>query len=383
MRKPVLLYNQTHIDLAYTNKEVSVKLAPIILITFLINLIIPTSWACTGIELKAKDNSYVNGRTVEFGISLHLSGVIIPRNYAFKGTLPDGTTGLVYKSKYAAVGARMFGEVAIADGINEKGLAIGDFYFPGYAGYTKVTAENKNQALSPTEFSNWILSQFATVDEVKAGIKSVVIVATTPKGWPILPPFHYVIYDKSGKSLVIEPLNGQLKVYDNPIGTFTNSPTFDWHLTNLINYINLSPVNITSLDVNGYRLQPFGSGSGLHGMPGDFTPPSRFVRAAIFSSTAIPSDNAQQAVLQAFHILNQFDIPVGAVRQKESESVNSEYTMATTVKDASNLKYYFRTFEDQTIKVVDLNTFDWNAAAIKTYPMDSQQPIVDISKTAK
>src|SRR3990167_11486658 len=216
MRKPVLLYNQTHIDLAYTNKEVSVKLAPIILITLLINLIIPTSWACTGIELKAKDNSYVNGRTVEFGISLQLSGVIVPRNYALKGTLPDGSPGLAYKSKYAALGGGMFGATDIADGINEKGLSIGDFYFPGYATYATITPENKSRALSPTEFSNWVLTQFASVDEVKQGIQSVVIAPTTPKGWPVLPPFHYVVYDKMGNSIVIEPMNGGFKIYDNP-----------------------------------------------------------------------------------------------------------------------------------------------------------------------
>jgi choloylglycine hydrolase len=44
-------------------------------------------------------------------------------------------------------------------------------------------------------------------------------------------------------------------------------------------------------------------------MPGDFTPPSRFVRAAIYSQSAAPNDTAEDAVLSLFHILNQFDIP--------------------------------------------------------------------------
>ncbi|MEO8402392.1 MAG: linear amide C-N hydrolase, partial [Gammaproteobacteria bacterium] len=225
------------------------------------------AWGCTGIQIKAKDGSIVNGRTIEFGLNLELGGVIVPRNYQFKGTLPDGTAGLVYTSKYGAVGGGMFGEAAIADGINEKGLAIGDFYFPGYASYAKITPDNKKKALSPTEFSNWILTQFATVDEVKQGLQSVVIAPTTPKGWPVLPPFHYIVYDKTGKSIVIEPINGQLKVYDNPLGVFTNSPTFDWHMTNLANYVNLSTVNVAPINFNGVELQQFGSGSGLHGLP--------------------------------------------------------------------------------------------------------------------
>src|SRR3990167_10513042 len=194
---------------------------------------ITTTLACTGMQLKATDGSYVNGRTVEFGLNLELGGVIVPRNYSCKGTLPDGSTGMTYQTKYAAVGGGMFGSTDIADGINEKGLAIGAFYFPDYAVYATMTPTNKNRALSPTEFSNWVLTQFASVDEVKQGIQAVVIAPTTPKGWPVLPPFHYVVYDKTGKSIVIEPINGQLKVWDNPIGVFTNSPTFDWHVTNL------------------------------------------------------------------------------------------------------------------------------------------------------
>lgn len=357
------------------NKKIFYSLFCFLLFNFLTH----SSLACTGIQLKAKDGSIINGRTVEFGMDLQLRGLLIPRNYALKGTLPDGTTGLTYHSKYAAIGGGMFGESAIADGMNEKGLSIGAFYFPDYAGYAPVTAANKNKALSPTEFSNWILTQFATVDEVKQGIKSVVIVPTTPKGWPVLPPFHYVVYDKSGKSIVIEPIKGELKVFDNPLGVLTNSPSFDWHMTNLANYINLSPINAPPITVDGYKLQQFGEGSGMRGLPGDFTPPSRFVRAAFFSSTAIPSDNADKTVFQAFHILNQFDIPMGSVRAIENKTAVPEYTLATTVRDPNNLKYYFKTYNDQTIKMINLNSFDLNAKEIKTFAMDGNQKVTDIS----
>lgn len=342
-----------------------------------------TAWSCTGIQLKAKDGSYVNGRTVEFGMPLDLSGLIIPRDYEFKGTLPDGSTGLTYRAKYAAIGGTAFGAPTLVDGLNEKGLAIGMFYFPGYAQYATMTAENKSRALSPVEFPNWIITQFATVAEVKNNLNAVVIAPTTPKGWPGLPPFHYVVYDKTGNSIVIEPVNGQLKVYDNPIGVLTNSPTFDWHLTNLASYINLSPLNAPPVSVDGLKLKQFGEGSGMHGLPGDFTPPSRFVRAAIFSSTAIPSANAEQAVLQAFHILNQFDIPVGAVRSVENNTVVPESTLATTVKDPQHLKYYFRTFDDQTIRVLSFSAFDLNAKQLKYVSMKGNQTIIDVSNTAK
>lgn len=348
-----------------------------------ISLIFTTSvWACTGMQLKAVDGSFINGRTLEFGMPLDFSIMFVPRNYDFKGTLPDGGAGLPYRSKYAAIGSITFGAPAIVDGINEKGLSIGMFYFPGYAGYTAVTPANAKVALSPIELPNWILTQFATVDEVKQNIQSVVVVPTTPKGWPALPPFHYIVYDKSGKSLVIEPVQGKLVTYDNPLGVLTNSPTFDWHMTNLSNYINLTTVNAAPVDVDGVQLHQFGEGSGMHGLPGDFTPPSRFVRASIFSASAIPPANSAAGVLQMFHLLNQFDIPVGSVRSMDGKTMVPDVTLAATVKEPSMLRYYTRTYADQGISMVDLNAFNFDGKELMYIDLKGTTPIKDISKTA-
>lgn len=339
--------------------------------------------ACTGIKLTAKDGSIVHGRTLEFGVYVPTSVAVIPRGYAFVGTAPQGQ-GLKYTTKYAAVGAIASADINLLDGLNEKGLVVGTFYFPGFAGYAKITAENQSKALSPVDFPNWIITQFATVDEVKAALQNVVIAPTVVKEWGSTPaPFHYVVYDKSGNSLVIEPVDGKLLTYDNKLGVFTNSPGFDWHMTNLRNFINLTPVNVQPLKIEGVDLIPFGQGSGMVGMPGDFTPPSRFIRAAIFSITATPSATAGESVLQAFHILNQFDIPVGISRQKEGDVVYSDYTLVTCVRDPQALKYYFKTYDDQTIRVVDLKTFDPDAKWVKKAPTNSSQPFVDISADLK
>jgi choloylglycine hydrolase len=124
---------------------------------------------------------------------------------------------------------------------------------------------------------------------------------------------HFFIQDRSGKSIVVEPIDGTLKVHDAPLGVMTNAPTYDWHMTNLVVYINLSVKDVDTAKVGDVTLSAFGSGAGLLGLPGDFTPPSRFVRAVAFSQSAAPKATADDAVLSAFHILNQFDIPEGAV----------------------------------------------------------------------
>lgn len=335
--------------------------------------------ACTGFLLKAKNGSIVTGRTVEFNLNLDLSIAITPRNYSFQGQTPNGQ-GLNYKSKYAAIGAYCFNNPVIIDGVNEKGLVAAAFYFPGYANYTPLTNENQNKALSPLDFPNWILSQFASIEEVKAAIPSVVIVPTVLDHWgPTPPPMHYIVYDKSGNSIVIEPLNETLIVYDNLIGTITNSPTFDWHLTNLINYINLTPNNVNPIQIRGLQLTPFGQGSGMNGLPGDFSPPSRFIRATIFANAALPAENSNQAINQIFHLLNQFDIPLGVVRQMGPTNITYDYTHLSSAKDPNTLKYYYRSYQDPAIKVADLTQFDWNTKSIQSIKVSGQQINLDVS----
>ena len=117
---------------------------------------------------------------------------------------------------------------------------------------------------------------------------------------------HFVVHDRSGKSVVIEPTDKTLKIFDNPLGVMTNSPTFDWHMTNLRNYINLTVTNVPPIDLGGVTLAQFGQGSGLRGLPGDFTPPSRFVRAVAFSQSALQADTATQSILAGVSYPQQF-----------------------------------------------------------------------------
>jgi choloylglycine hydrolase len=346
----------------------------------------PTVDACTGIMLRNSDGTIVHGRTLEFGIVVDTMLAIVPRGYEFVGKAPGGP-GMKYKSKYAALGAITFNDVAISDGINEKGLAVGAFYFPTFAKYAEITNDNRSKALSPVDFPNWILTQFASVAEVRSAIQNgeSLIAPTVLEGWgPEAPPFHYVVYDNTGASIVIEPIDGKLKVDDDPLGTLTNSPDFGWHITNLRNYIALNPRNVPPVKIDSLKLQPLGQGSGMLGLPGDFTPPSRFVRAAVFSAVAIPSPNAEQGVLQVFHILNNFDIPVGVAREVEKGIIHSDYTQFTVARDPQSLRYYYKTYDDQTIRMVDLRKFDPNAKEVKKLDtMGTKQSTVDMSSEAK
>lgn len=342
------------------------------------------AYACTGISLKAQDGAVIRGRTLEFGAPVDSNVMVVPAGQKLHGTLPDGSQGLSYETKYSSIGANMLGLVGYLDGVNEQGLSAGLFYFPGFAEYADVTPQNASHALAPHELNVWLLGNFATVEEVKEAVKSVVVVPTktpglgSPEG--AVAPAHVFVKDKTGASIVIEPRGGILKVTDAPLGVVTNAPTYDWQMTNLSNYINLTTNDVEKSKSFGEELPALSSSAGLLGLPGDFTSPSRFVRAAFFSTNSEPTSNAEDTMLQAFHILNQFDIPAGSVQNSAVGKAVNELTEWTSVADLTNQRWYFRTREDQSIRMVDLK--DAVAAAngkIVQISMESKQPVVDVS----
>src|SRR4029079_10670661 len=195
------------------------KFAAVALVALFASASLPAE-ACTGISLKAKDGAAIRGRTLEFGFPMQSNVIVIPAGKEMSGTLPDGGKGLSYTSRYALVGANALGLPVILDGINDQGLSVGLFYFPGYAKYADATKENSSRAIAPHEFGIWALANFATVDEVKRAVQDIVIVPTPAPGLGstqgIVAGAHFFLQDRSGKSLVVEPLDGKLKVYDAP-----------------------------------------------------------------------------------------------------------------------------------------------------------------------
>jgi len=342
----------------------------------------PAAEACTGIKLTAEDGTVVHARTLEFGIDLDSDILMIPRGFARTGTTPDGKPGHTWTTKYASVGANGAGLPILLDGLNEKGLATGTFYFPGSAGYMPYSAGDADKTISQWEVGSYLLENFATVAEVKANLGNITVASAVLKAWGFAPEAHYVVRDATGESAVIEYVGGKLNVYDAPLGVITNSPTFDWHMTNLRNYLNFSINNAPPVKLGSMTITATGQGSGMLGLPGDFTPPSRFVRAVAFSQSVLPSKNGDDAVLQAFHILNQFDIPKGSARDREKDSngnIVADYTQWTSVADLKQLRYYFRTYENSQIRMLDLMKMELDASSIVTVSMKGDEVIKSLT----
>lgn len=339
--------------------------------------------ACTGITIKPKDGSIIFARTLEFASDLKSNIIVVPRGTHYIGAAPGDKPGLRWQSKYGIVGANAFDMPVTLDGMNEKGLHVGLFYFPGFSTYQDVQAADFDKTLAPWELGVFILGTCSDVNEAVVAAHSVFVGNSVQRNMGFVPPAHYIVTDAAGNSVVLEFIDGQLKTHANPLGVLTNSPTFDWHMTNLSNFVTLTSENIEKLDLAGKVVRGLGQGSGMLGLPGDFTPPSRFVRAVAFSKSAVPVEKAKDGVLQAFHILNQFDIPRGAARGIENGQEVADYTQWTAAADLQNRCFYFRTFDNSRLRAVHLKSLDFDAKDIKTISMQGEEQIDDVSATAR
>ena len=319
------------------------------------------AFACTDVRLIAGDGSAMTVRTMEFAMELGSEVQIIPRGLQVTSPAPNGS-GLKWTSKFGYVAMNAYDMPVATDGLNEKGLGFGALYLPGETKYQDIKPGEESRALSNAAFGGWVLGNFATVDDVKAAVADIVVWGETVPQLGSFSPLHYVVHDSTGKSIVIEYVDGKMHFYDNTVGVLTNSPTYEWHIQNLRNYVNLTADNAKPVKVGNVTYAGTGQGSGLHGLPGDPTPPSRFVMAAATAYLADKPKDSAEALIVAEHLINRVDIPKGLVRDySQGGKPMGDYTQWTTFRDHANKIYYWKTYNDPAMKAVDLKTLNFDA----------------------
>lgn len=315
----------------------------------------PTA-ACTGGAITAQDGGVVVGRTLEFGKPLDSVIAVWPAGSEFQGLTTTGRNGLKFTAKHGFLGATVgTHHDMILDGLNDQGLNVGLFYFPGYAEYPEETPENIAKGMSPGQIGTWILANCANVGEVKARLGEIAALPVVIDILRMVPDAHFKVQDAAGNCIVIEPRGGELVIYDNPVRVLTNSPDFPWMLTNLNNYLNMSAAYPANRTIGDLTLAPFGMGGGSVGLPGDFTAPSRFVRMTFFLKCALPQPDTTAAVATLFHFLNNFDIPVGsALPPAGTQEKTPDFTTWTAVSDLQQKHFHWKTFGHQSVRFVDV-----------------------------
>lgn len=335
--------------------------------------------ACTGITLTAKDSTRIVARTIEWGGSeLNSQYVVVPRGYVQHSYVPGyAQDGMKMVAQYGYVGLSVEQKEFVVEGLNEAGLSAGLFYFPGYGQYEAYDERQKAQSVTDLQLVSWILGSCATVEQVKEVVAKAHVIAIDPRASTV----HWRFADTSGRQIVLEIVGGKPCFYENKLGVLTNSPGFEWQMTNLNNYVNLYAGTAEAKKLGNVQVASFGAGSGSLGIPGDVTPPSRFVRAAFYQATAPLQAKAEDAVRQGFQILNNFDIPLGVEFADGKIPVDiPSATQWTTVTDITNRVVYYRTMYNSAIRRIDLSTIDFTRVGYRAVPLDREkaQPFIPV-----
>lgn len=316
---------------------------------------------CTALSLKTKDGSYLFGRNMDLEYGFNQSVHLVPRNFTYKNVVTNNTENI----KYAIIGMATIidNHPMFADGMNEKGLACAGLNFPEYAHYEDSPVEGKNN-LPPHDIILWILGNFETVKEVKKAFENVEIVARTINEQTALATLHWIVTDTHGESIVIEKTKEKLKVYDNNLGTLTNSPTFDWHMTNVKQYIRCTSKYPENEIWGKEELKPLSRGYGGFGLPGDFSTSSRFVRISFLKSRIDEVENGVKGISDFFHFLNNVAVPKYAVL---TEKEITDITQYTSCMCQSSGIYYYNTYNNRRINAVDMKKENLDCDKIKNF----------------
>jgi len=317
--------------------------------------------ACTSFRLIANDGTVMIARSMEFAEPMNSSIIATSRGHDFHISAPNGAAGLSWKSQYNYIFLDGLSLGVPIDGMNEAGLSFEALLFPDEAEYQTVPAGQEKQALSYLQFGDWVLGNFKTVDEVRSALGSIYVFSEQlPQLQNMIFPVHYSVFDSTGKGIVIEYVKGELHIHEH-MGVMTNSPTYDWHVTNLRNYLQLSPTNPKPVIADGITYTATGQGSGMIGLPGDISPPSRFVKMAVMLNTVIKPKDATEALNLSQHMINNVDIPKGFVRVVgDTNTATLESTQWVVFKDLTHKKLYYRTYDDLSIRTVDMATIDFS-----------------------
>lgn len=308
--------------------------------------------ACTAVDVTAADRSVIAGRTMEWAFDMEWTLKSVPKGTELTLTAPP-STGLPARKAatthaFVGVSAEVIPGGAVLEGQNDAGLGMSGNFLPGFTEYQAVTGAD-DAYVSILGFGSWALGTHGSVAEIRAGLPEIKVWAddSLPSG-PTPPTVHFVFTDRSGDSVVVEYVGGELRMHDNAARVLTNAPTYDWHLLNLRNYLNLSTVGVSSREIGDVNVTAIGQGGGMLGLPGDYTPPSRFVRAAVLRHAIETPADAAGAIQAVAHILNTVDIPIGVAQSKEGDKLVSDYTQWVAIKDLTNNRLLIADYAHRT-----------------------------------
>ena len=303
---------------------------------------------CTGIRFTSTDGSMYFGRNLDWTQGYGERVVVTPPAARVPAAFP--------RPRDPERGHAVIGMGIVAEGVplyfdcgNDAGLAVAGLNFPQSARYASGPEPGRTN-VAAYEFPYWVARSFSSLDEVRAAFAEVSVVARPVSERLPVASLHWLIGDATG-SVVVECLEGGLRVWENDVDVLTNEPDFGWQRTNLRTYLTLSEDEPAAASWGRARLAPFGSGMGMRGMPGDYSGPSRFAKAA-FVNAHYPAQLGERAnVTRLFRTLGSVAVPDGCARAADG---SFERTLYTSCFSAATLTYYHAAYDDLSVSAYPL-----------------------------
>lgn len=197
-----------------------------------------------------------------------------------------------------------------------------------------------------------------------------------------MPQLHFIVSDKKEETIVIEACKDGLKIYDNKLGILTNNPSFDWQMTNLSFFQNLSTRQKYDVEWYDTDIKPFGQGFASFGLPGDWTPPSRFVRTAFLKACSPIEQETEKLISQFFHILANVAMVKGAIVVEGNTTENDKYDtiLYSSCIDLNEGIYYYKTYDNSQINMIKMKNENLDGSEIITYKFSSKQSFYEVNK---
>jgi len=290
--------------------------------------------ACTRVVYQGPNNTIITARSMDWKEDTQSNLWIFPRGMERNGEV--GKDPLKWTSKYGSVIASAY-EISSTDGMNEKGL-VANLLWLAESTYPEWNHNNKKKALSIAAWVQYVLDNFATVNEAVAFMEKEtfdVVSDKLPDG-SRMATLHLSISDETGDNAIFEYINGKLVIHhDRSYQVMTNSPIFDQQLA-----------------LNDY----WKNIGGLTFLPGTNRAADRFVRASYYINVIPKVEDTRLAVASVFSVIRNTSVPYGISTPSEP---NISSTRWRTVSDQKNKIYFFESALYPNVFWVDLKQVDF------------------------
>ncbi len=310
--------------------------------TILILLLAMAAWSepraemCTRVVYTGPEKTTLTGRTMDWKEDPQSKLWVFPRGMRRDGAA--GANSLEWTSKYGSVVTSAY-DICTTDGMNEKGLAANLLWL---AESEYPANDGRKPALSVSAWTQYVLDNFATVDEAVAafsGGEFDVVSDMMPDGTRMA-ALHLSVSDATGDSAIFEYIDGKLAIHhDRAYKVMTNSPAFEKQLA-LDDYWN--------------------SIGGLVFLPGTNRAADRFVRASFYIDAVPQTAEQRLAVASVFSVIRNVSVPLGISTPDEP---NISSTRWRTVADQKNRVYYYESELYPFLIWVDFDELDFTAGA--------------------